>query len=178
MFAILNRLRPVFIMGLLLLSMLIITVDADFQAQSADLHLTEGLPTGDWIVQVQPGTDVSALAARQGFQNLGQIGTLTGYYRFRPLNPTLNSAVLQQAAEVIRVEPELLIEVTARDVPPITDPLYPQQWHLRNTGQEAGGVAGNDASVYPAWEQGYTGSGVVLSMVDDGLWWNNPDLVS
>ena len=36
-----------------------------------------------------------------------------------------------------------------------------------NTGQ-TGGPAGRDINVVPAWMQGFTGKGVVVSVVDDG----------
>ena len=37
----------------------------------------------------------------------------------------------------------------------------------RNTGQSTG-PAGVDLNVLPAWQQGYTGKGVVVSVLDDG----------
>ena len=62
------------------------------------------------------------------------------------------------------------------------DPLFANQWHLKNTGQ-SGGVAGNDVNVQPAWDANYTGDdpatpGVdsVIAIVDDGLQTNHPDL--
>ncbi|HEX2620178.1 MAG TPA: S8 family serine peptidase, partial [Phototrophicaceae bacterium] len=141
-----------------------------------------GRYTGDWMVQITPGTDANALAARLGFQNLGLIGNLSDFYLFRPLKATRtvqrSSNLLAKAPEVIQASADVEFSVTERTVPPITDPLYPEQWHLLNTGQQAGGVAGNDANVYPAWDQGYTGTGVVLASVDDGLWWNSPDLLN
>ncbi len=40
------------------------------------------------------------------------------------------------------------------------DPKYGQQWHLSNSG-------GMDINVVPVWEQGVTGKGVVVTIVDD-----------
>ena len=37
-----------------------------------------------------------------------------------------------------------------------------------NVGQD-GGHSGLDLNVLPAWIQGYTGRGVVVSVVDDGI---------
>ncbi|ELR11151.1 peptidase, S8/S53 subfamily protein [Acanthamoeba castellanii str. Neff] len=54
-------------------------------------------------------------------------------------------------------------------LPAITDPLYASQWHLHNS-------AGVDLSVVPAWEAGYSGRGVGVSIVDDGLEWRHGDL--
>ena len=32
-----------------------------------------------------------------------------------------------------------------------------------------------DMQVIPAWNRGYTGNGVVVAVVDDGVQWNHPD---
>ncbi|XP_045624519.2 proprotein convertase subtilisin/kexin type 7 [Procambarus clarkii] len=51
------------------------------------------------------------------------------------------------------------------------DPLYEEQWHLKN------GVAGQyDINVVSAWESGITGRGVTVCVIDDGLEWQHPDL--
>lgn len=57
------------------------------------------------------------------------------------------------------------------------DPLYPQQWHLKNTGQGQG-IAGIDANVEPIWGAGNRGSGQVIAIVDDGLEVTHPDLMA
>lgn len=44
------------------------------------------------------------------------------------------------------------------------DPLYTDQWHLNNTV-----TPGEDSNPIPVWSSGTTGSGVVVSVVDDGL---------
>lgn len=56
-----------------------------------------------------------------------------------------------------------------------TDPLYTDQWHLFNSGQ-TGGTSGEDANVVPVWNAGWTGLGVVIGVLDDGLQWDHPDL--
>lgn len=63
------------------------------------------------------------------------------------------------------------------------DPLLPNQWHLINTGQEVGnpddlpifGSWGEDIQVEPVWDQ-FTGDGVVIGIVDDGVQVSHPDL--
>jgi subtilisin-like proprotein convertase family protein/endonuclease/exonuclease/phosphatase family metal-dependent hydrolase len=54
------------------------------------------------------------------------------------------------------------------------DPLFTNQWHLRNTGQQ-GGTAGEDARLVSAWDVA-TGAGVVIGIIDDGVQHTHPDL--
>lgn len=48
-----------------------------------------------------------------------------------------------------------------------TDPYFPLQWYLRNTGQNGGKVR-LDLNVQSAWEQGITGKNVTTAIMDDG----------
>ena len=52
-----------------------------------------------------------------------------------------------------------------------SDPLYEDQWHLHD------GPEGNDLQVEGAWDLGYSGEGVLVSIVDDGLDYNNLDVL-
>ncbi|KAK7082116.1 hypothetical protein SK128_015082 [Halocaridina rubra] len=54
------------------------------------------------------------------------------------------------------------------------DPLYLDQWYLHNTGQL--GHLGYDLNVTWAWLKGYTGQGIVTSVLDDGIQTTNPDI--
>lgn len=42
--------------------------------------------------------------------------------------------------------------------------------------QNGGAKDGFDMNVWPAWQKGYTGKGVVVSILDDGIQTNHPDL--
>lgn len=55
-----------------------------------------------------------------------------------------------------------------------TDPLFGDQWYLRNTGQ-SGGTAGMDIRVDGAWRD-YTGEGVTVVVIDDGAFYEHQDL--
>ncbi|ASP38854.1 hypothetical protein CHH28_09245 [Bacterioplanes sanyensis] len=60
------------------------------------------------------------------------------------------------------------------------DPLYAQQWHLKNTGQSAyarnAGTAGHDINVEPVHRLGLLGENIRVAVVDTGLEINHPDL--
>ena len=62
---------------------------------------------------------------------------------------------------------------TAKLIP--NDEFFFDQWHLRNTGQ-SGGTPGADTNVVDVWDD-YTGQGVVIAIVDDGVEMDHPDLV-
>jgi proprotein convertase subtilisin/kexin type 2 len=58
------------------------------------------------------------------------------------------------------------------------DPLFPEQWHLRNTGQAGfggSGTAGEDLNVLMAWNHA-TGTGIRIAVIDDGLDIGHEDL--
>lgn len=56
----------------------------------------------------------------------------------------------------------------------LTDPGFGQQWYLLNTGQ-TGGIPGVDLNVTNVWAD-YTGNGVTVGVVDDGVDYAHPDL--
>jgi|GEM_PF-1718051 len=77
--------------------------------------------------------------------------------------------------------------VDSRDVsvdltPGLGDPLHAQQWHLRNLGLPAYAgrppVPGFDLNVEGAWALGYSGQGIKIGIVDDGLELRHPDLAA
>ncbi|CAD0202252.1 unnamed protein product [Chrysodeixis includens] len=53
----------------------------------------------------------------------------------------------------------------------LNDPKWPHMWYLNRGG-------GLDMNVIPAWREGITGRGVVVTILDDGLETDHPDLVS
>ena len=59
--------------------------------------------------------------------------------------------------------------------PAVNDPLFADQWHLRNTGQ-AGGCAGQDVNISALWNANTKGTGVRIAVVDDGLEIGHEDL--
>lgn len=52
-----------------------------------------------------------------------------------------------------------------------TDQEWPRQWYLNRGGQL-------DMNVEEAWDLGYSGKGVTVTILDDGVEWNHPDLKS
>jgi len=57
----------------------------------------------------------------------------------------------------------------------INDPLFPQQWHLHNTGQ-TGGTPGADVDALGAWTISSGSPNVIIALLDDGCDLNHEDL--
>lgn len=54
------------------------------------------------------------------------------------------------------------------------DPLFTNQWHLNNTGQN-NALTGADAELVNAWDTTIGGSGIVVAVLDNGVQLNHPD---
>ena len=49
--------------------------------------------------------------------------------------------------------------------------MFEKQWFINH-----GAADGSDMNVIPAWRRGFTGKGVVVTILDDGIQSNHPDL--
>lgn len=58
------------------------------------------------------------------------------------------------------------------------DDLWRLQWYLKDKSDKAATYPNNnvDLNVEEVWRMGYTGQGVVVSIIDDGLEWNHTDI--
>ena len=93
---------------------------------------------------------------------------LRGAYIWHFEEPLKALAQLQKsldAGEIESFSPLVEKKQNPRFTP--NDLYFDDQWHLQNAGQ-TNGVSGEDANVTGAWDD-YTGAGVVISVVDDGL---------
>ncbi|XP_054858288.1 furin [Eublepharis macularius] len=133
--------------------------------------------TNTWAVQVTAGPqEVERLARKHGFVNFGQI--FDDYYLLchravakRSLSPHQSwHSSLSREPQVHWLEQQVAKSRKKRDafLEP-TDPKFPQQWYLSNGNRR-------DLNVWEAWQQGYTGRGIVVSILDDGIEKNHPDL--
>lgn len=154
--------------------------------------------TNTYAVHIEGGEErAHQLAKRHGFINLGQI--LPDHYHFwdhrnsikRSLRETSERHVLlRKEPEVRWIEQQKVKRRTKRDFnlpaidpdvnygekaktkvydPHLNDALWSKLWYLRRGN-------GLDMNVLPAWKKGYTGKGVVVSILDDGIEKDHPDL--
>lgn len=143
-----------------------------------DVMPVYGFQTVDeWAIGLWSGSDPAAVAAALGVGSLTPTGIIPNSYTFTVSNGQ-NVAELVEALDasesVAFYEPLISQELVPFLIP--TDPLFDQQWHLRNTGQ-TGGTPGVDANVTSVWDQ-FTGDGVVIGIVDDGLQHEHPEFTA
>lgn len=150
------------------LLLLLLSISVTLQAQ-----LPAPLPPAEWVVRLESGQSIEAVATSLHAEVIGPVGALKDYYLLSFSNAQTNVAFMLQNDDRIRWRQQ---QFPHRLYPRnLDDPRLTDQWHLNNTGQ-GGGTAGVDANVFPAWNQGVNGSNVQICIVDDGLEKDHPDL--
>ncbi|XP_308012.6 neuroendocrine convertase 2 [Anopheles gambiae] len=146
---------------------------------------------------------VHEIASRNGFQNLGELPGSNGkefhfkhttlplvrtrrsisHTRVLKKEPLIHTAIQQSGfkrvkrgfrhAVPLNYIPDKAPGYGGENVP--TDPYFPFQWYLKNTGQN-GGKAKLDLNVLAAWDQGITGKNITTAIMDDGVDYMHADL--
>lgn len=102
---------------------------------------------------------------------------LQGVRFYTNTDPVASIALANQIYEegnVLCASPRWLKQIRKKATIAGSDPFFPEQWHLLNTGQNLG-LAGADINVSPAWS--YTlGERTVIAIIDDGFDIHHPDL--
>ena len=130
--------------------------------------------TREVLVRLAAGTDVARLATAVGATAGPEISYAPRHYILRVTQPGAaleTAAALATLPGVEHVEPVLKRKLAKRLLP--NDPLFSQQWTLRNTGQN-GATVGADINVTDVWDS-YRGTGITIGVIDDGLQYNHPD---
>ncbi|XP_029774749.1 proprotein convertase subtilisin/kexin type 4 isoform X2 [Suricata suricatta] len=129
-----------------------------------------------WAVRVSQGyREAERLARKFGFVYLGQIFPDGQYFHLR------HRGVVQQSLSPhwghrlrLRKDPKWFEQQTAlrrvkRSAAVPTDPWFSKQWYMNDKVQP-------DLNVLRVWSQGLSGRGVVVSVLDDGIEKDHPDL--
>ncbi len=88
-------------------------------------------------------------------------------------DPLAVSRELYESGLVEWAEPNFVQELKKDFIP--NDPLFSQQWHLLNTGQD-GGTANADARLTGAWGMERGNPDITIAVIDDGVQLSHPDL--
>ncbi|XP_018797641.1 PREDICTED: furin-like protease 1 isoform X1 [Bactrocera latifrons] len=164
-------------------------------AEEGDSKGAAGHYTHTWAVHIPSGDDGVAdqVARDHGFVNMGKI--FENHYHFahhkvskRSLTPSQlhqtrldedyrvqwarqQQAKSRQKRDYIRMRPSRTSSraLSQVDTVPLNDPKWAQMWYLNRGG-------GLDMNVVPAWQAGITGKGIVVTILDDGLESDHPDI--
>ncbi|XP_050329045.1 furin-like protease 1 [Bactrocera neohumeralis] len=162
---------------------------------ATDSEGAAGHYTHTWAVHIPSGDDGVAdqVARDHGFVNMGKI--FENHYHFahhkvskRSPTPSQShqirldedhrvqwarqqQAKSRQKRDYIRMRPSRTSSraLSQVDTVPLNDPKWAQMWYLNRGG-------GLDMNVVPAWQAGITGKGIVVTILDDGLESDHPDI--
>ncbi|XP_055968765.1 proprotein convertase subtilisin/kexin type 4 [Sorex fumeus] len=131
-----------------------------------------------WAVRVSQGSrEAERLARKFGFINLGQIFPDGKYFHLRhrgivqrSLTPHWGHCLrLKKDPKVQWFEQQKLQRRVKRSLVVPKDPWFRKQWYMNNQVKP-------DLNILYVWSQGLTGQGIVVSVLDDGIEKDHPDL--
>ncbi|XP_068090114.1 proprotein convertase subtilisin/kexin type 4 isoform X2 [Hyperolius riggenbachi] len=135
--------------------------------------------TNSWAVQVPEGPqEAEAIARKFDFINLGQVILGSDFYHMQHRGMQRKSHRLHRGKHIrLKKQPkvhwfeqQILKKRTKRHINVVpTDPLFRKQWYMNNN-------ISPDLNVFTAWLNGFTGQGVVVTILDDGIEKDHPDL--
>ncbi|XP_074522448.1 proprotein convertase subtilisin/kexin type 6 [Halichoeres trimaculatus] len=145
--------------------------------------------TNHWAVRITGGPrQADNIAAKYGYKNLGQIGSLEDHYHFH------HSRVVRRAAyrlkgphSFIHLDPKVhwaeqqvvkpRVKRQVQNDPSVmkfNDPNWSNMWYMHCTDKSS--HCRSDMNILAAWQRGYTGKNVVVTILDDGIERDHPDL--
>ncbi|XP_036930390.1 proprotein convertase subtilisin/kexin type 6 isoform X1 [Acanthopagrus latus] len=145
--------------------------------------------TNHWAVRITGGREqADKIAAKYGYRNLGQIGSLEDHYHFH------HSKVVRRAAFSLKgphsfihmdqkvdwaqqqvVKPR--VKRQTQNDPSLfhfNDPKWSNMWYIHCNDKSS--HCHSEMNILAAWQRGYTGKNVVVTILDDGIERNHPDL--
>ncbi|XP_060894900.1 proprotein convertase subtilisin/kexin type 5b isoform X1 [Labrus mixtus] len=159
--------------------------------------------TNHWAVRIGGGTEVAErIADKYGYRNMGQIGDLKDHYHFfhsRTIKrSTLSSrgrhSFISMEPKVEWIQQQVVKRRIKRDYkpnPPLSlsspalsspaqnnifynDAKWSSMWYIHCNDDVHN--CQSDMNIMGAWKRGYTGKNVVVTILDDGIERNHPDL--
>uniref|UniRef100_A0A8C1MNG8 Proprotein convertase subtilisin/kexin type 5b n=1 Tax=Cyprinus carpio TaxID=7962 RepID=A0A8C1MNG8_CYPCA len=157
--------------------------------------------TNHWAVRIAGGPEqADHIASKYGYRNLGQIGDLKDYYHFFHSRTIKRSTLFSRGTHsFISMEPkvewvqqQVVKRRTKRDYKPsypgpvqysmvqpssiyFNDAKWTSMWYIHCNDNIHN--CQSDMNIVGAWKRGYTGKDVVVTILDDGIERNHPDLI-
>ncbi|KAM4602371.1 proprotein convertase subtilisin/kexin type 6 [Polymixia lowei] len=145
--------------------------------------------TNHWAVRIAGGPEeADNIATKYGYNNLGQIGSLEDHYHFHHSRVVRRAAFsLRGAHSFIHMDPKVdwaqqqlvkpRVKRHARSNPDFihfNDPKWSNMWYIHCNDNS--NRCRSEMNILAAWQRGYTGKNVVVTILDDGIERNHPDL--
>uniref|UniRef100_A0A672HDG3 Proprotein convertase subtilisin/kexin type 5b n=1 Tax=Salarias fasciatus TaxID=181472 RepID=A0A672HDG3_SALFA len=148
--------------------------------------------TNHWAVRIAGGPEVAErIAEKYGYRNMGQIGDLKDHYHFfhsRTIKrSTLSSrgrhSFISMEPKVEWIQQQVVKRRIKRDYKPAPPPQnnifyndakWSSMWYIHCNDDVHN--CQSDMNIMGAWKRGYTGKDVVVTILDDGIERNHPDL--
>uniref|UniRef100_A0A8C8ST95 Proprotein convertase subtilisin/kexin type 6 n=1 Tax=Pelusios castaneus TaxID=367368 RepID=A0A8C8ST95_9SAUR len=146
--------------------------------------------TNHWAVRVLGGPGEAArLASAYGYLNLGQIGNLENYYHFHHSKTMKRSTLSSRGRHnFLRMDPKVQwlqqqevkrrVKRHVQSDPHLihfNDPMWSKMWYM-HCGDKSKHCR-SEMNIPAAWQRGYTGKNVVVTILDDGIETSHPDLI-
>ncbi len=121
--------------------------------------------------------------------NTNEIESILKQYQLKIIQemPSVNGFILETENDALQIankmieensvkiaQPDFLIPHIKKFTP--NDTYFSSQWHLNNTGELRGSKAGADVNAIYAWDIEKGNSDIIISIVDDGMDIEHPDL--
>ncbi|XP_062516574.1 proprotein convertase subtilisin/kexin type 6-like isoform X2 [Corticium candelabrum] len=155
-----------------------------FVVVSAELKATH---TNEWAVEIDADRPTADhIARRHGFINMGKITGLDNIYHFErreiprrmARSAHYHTSRLVTDLKVKWAEQQIIKKRVRRQnqfVMP-QDRYWSTQWYLNSRVSTRG--TSSHHNVEPVWKQGINGTGVVVSILDDGIQRTHPDIIA
>ncbi|XP_036436898.1 proprotein convertase subtilisin/kexin type 5 [Colossoma macropomum] len=143
--------------------------------------------TNRWAVTITGGREnADLIAEKYGFLNMGQIGGLRDHYHFLHRGTIKRSTVASRGNHSLVVTEskvkwiqQQMVHTRAKRTGRTSethstlfnDPKWDSMWYIHCDNNCL-----TDMNIKAAWKRGYTGKGVVVSILDDGVERQHPDL--
>ncbi|XP_062310259.1 proprotein convertase subtilisin/kexin type 5b isoform X2 [Osmerus eperlanus] len=157
--------------------------------------------TNHWAVRINGGPDFAdRIADKYGYRNMGQIGDLKDHYHFfhsRTIKRSTLSSLgrhnfISMEPKVEWIQQQVVKKRIKRDYkpnPPVSssaltspaqniyfnDAKWSSMWYIHCNDDIHNCQSG--MNIMGAWKRGYTGKDVVVTILDDGIERNHPDLI-
>jgi len=135
----------------------------------------------NWAIRIKSNAQIETVVQTTGTTLLGAVAHIVRTWLISfPINKVDQAqAILIRNQDIEWFAPQVKKQRFPKEIDfdlVYSDPIFPYQWHLENTGQ-SGGTSELDLHVRNVWQNmNILGNGVVIGIVDNGVQHTHPDL--